>query len=109
MGSTTKDGEKCLKITCVTVQIPAASISYIFSSFLSVSDGLNCDTESDHFSLHINSLKVAGCIRHGEAVLNIHDITQPKQLKTNMYFRRDISHAALKIMAFLCYLTCLKV
>jgi hypothetical protein len=86
MGSTTKDPEKYTEITCVTVQIPAGSLPYIFSSFLSVSDGLNCDTESGHLSLPTSCLKVAGCIRHGEVVLNIHDITQPTQCKINMYF-----------------------
>jgi hypothetical protein len=85
MGCTSKDTAQWLKMACVTVQIPAALLSYIFSSFLPVSDGLKCDTESDHYCLPTCSLKLAGSITHGEALFIIHDITKPKQLYTEQH------------------------
>ena len=47
--------------------------------------------KTDYLLLPTGSFKVEGSIRHGEAVLNIHDITQPKQLKTETCISEEMS------------------
>jgi len=51
--------------------------------------------------LPTGSFKEEGSIRHGEAMLNIYDITQPKQLKTET----SISEELLAMLCCLAYLT----